>query len=219
MIATALPALRAGLCMMAALLAVVLAVAGAVRGAAGAAGAALAVGLVAAFFALGKLALVAVARRGATTMLLPAALGVYAAKVCVLGVVLLALRDVTAIDLQSFAWSIMAATLCWVGAEVWVAARLRVPFYDPATFDPARVAPLLADRGDPPGAPRGATNVPSTSPAAPSTRPSQAGRPGQSGQIGPADHQTDHQTDQANGTSRQGQAGPPAVAGEQPQVL
>ncbi|OAA24998.1 ATP synthase protein I [Frankia sp. EI5c] len=143
MIATAVPALRAGLAAMAGLLVAALALSWALRGAAGAAGAALAVGLVAAFFALGKLALVAVARRGATTMLLPAALGIYAAKVGVLGVVLLGLRDVTAIDLRSFAWSIMAGTLCWVAAEVWVAARLRVPFYDPATFDPSRVAPVL----------------------------------------------------------------------------
>ncbi|ONH53490.1 hypothetical protein CcI49_31470 [Frankia sp. CcI49] len=151
MIATALPALRAGLGAMAALLVVVLTLGGVLRGASGVAGAALAVGLVAAFFALGKLALVAVARRGATTMLLPAALGVYAAKVAVLGVVLLALRDATAIDLPSFAWSIMAATLCWVGAEVWVAARLRVPFYDPQTFDPSRVAPVFSAQGRPAG--------------------------------------------------------------------
>ncbi|WP_041253705.1 hypothetical protein [Frankia sp. EAN1pec] len=153
MIAAARPALRAGLCTMAVLLAVVLVLTGAIRGAAGIAGGVLAVGLVAAFFALGKLALVAVARRGATTMLLPAALGIYAAKVATLGVVLVALRDATAIDLPSFAWSIMAATLCWVGAEVWAATRLRVPFYDPATFDPSRVAPLDPSRVARPGGP------------------------------------------------------------------
>ena len=149
MIAAAVPALRAGLAAMAALLVPVLLLTGLIRGTEGLAGGALGVGLVTAFFVAGKLALVAVARRGVTTLLLPAALGVYGAKVVALGLVLVSLNGSDTFDLPSFAWSIVAGTIGWVGAEVWAATRLRVPFYDPQAF-----AARSADAAQPPAPPR-----------------------------------------------------------------
>ncbi|WP_462186547.1 MULTISPECIES: hypothetical protein [unclassified Frankia] len=149
MTGVAAPTLRAGLWTMLALAVPTLVIAGVARGGAGFLGAALGVGLVSTFFAAGKVALVAIGRRIGTTALLPVALGVYAVKVVTLGVVLVALEGTTAVNLPSFAWSIVAGTLCWVGAEVWSAARLRVPFYEPGI--PATVPSAEAEPDVPQG--------------------------------------------------------------------
>jgi ATP synthase protein I len=86
----------------------------------------------------------AVARR-APHLLLPAALGTYAAKVALLGVLLVVIQDTEALDLPAFAWSIFAGVFGWMGAELWVATHTRMPFYDPerpGAWDASRRPPV-----------------------------------------------------------------------------
>ncbi|ABD13067.1 hypothetical protein ThrDRAFT_01872 [Frankia casuarinae] len=114
------------------------------RGGTGALSAAVGLMIVMAFFGISKVAVGAVARR-APHLLLPAALGTYAAKVALLGVLLVVIQDTEALDLPAFAWSIFAGVFGWMGAELWVATHTRMPFYDPerpGAWDASRRPPV-----------------------------------------------------------------------------
>jgi ATP synthase protein I len=126
--------IRTGLAVLGVLAVPTLVLAGVLRGGAGVAGAALGLVLVAAFFALSKLVVGAVARR-APAMLLPAAVSTYVAKIIILGGLLISLENTTVINLLAFAWSIFVGVLAWVGAELWVATHTRLPFFEPEIFD------------------------------------------------------------------------------------
>jgi len=137
------PIIRFGLLVSAVVAVVAVPLGTGLRGRAGAAAALLGVGIVVAFFVASKLAVGFVARR-APHLLLPAALGTYGAKIVFLGVLLVALDGVEAVNLPTLAWTVVAGVIGWIGAEVWVATHTRVPFFDPATFGanpPASAAP------------------------------------------------------------------------------
>jgi ATP synthase protein I len=125
--------IRLGLALTGVLAVPAFAVAASTGGGAGVAAVALGLAVVVAFFGVSKIVVGAVARRS-PTMLLPAAMGTYLAKIALLGVLLLALRDVEAIDLVTFAWTIFAGVFVWMAAELWVATHTRVPFFDPEAF-------------------------------------------------------------------------------------
>jgi ATP synthase protein I len=142
-IVSAARVIRLGLLLTLALAVPAVAVAAGVRGGTGAASAALGLGIVVVFFTISKLAVGAVARR-APHHLLAAALGTYVVKIALLGALLVSLQDSSALDLQSFAWSIFGGVFVWMGAELWVATHTRVPFFDPerpGAWDPARRPP------------------------------------------------------------------------------
>lgn len=106
---------------------VALGVSWATAGRAGLAAAGLAFGIVAAFFTL---SIAALARVGAR-VLLPAALGVYVAKIVALGLALHALGSADFIDHTAFGWSAFAALVVWLSAEVTAFARARIPYVQP----------------------------------------------------------------------------------------
>ncbi len=107
--------------------------AGFARGVAGIVAVALGLCLVGFFFTVSKVAVSVVARR-ARAMVLPAALGTYLMKIVILGALLVNLEGSSAIDLTAFAWAIFGGVFGWLGAELWVATHIRVPFYDPTLF-------------------------------------------------------------------------------------
>ncbi|SNQ48590.1 putative ATP synthase protein I [Frankia canadensis] len=143
MIVPAARVIRLGLLLTVALAVPALAVAVGLRGGKGVLSAGLGIVIVVAFFTISKLAVGAVARR-APHHLLAAALGTYAVKIVLLGALLVAIQDSSALDLPAFAWSIFGGVFVWMGAELWVATHTRVPFYDPerpGAWDPARRPP------------------------------------------------------------------------------
>jgi ATP synthase protein I len=125
--------IRLGLALTGVLAVPAFAVAAGTGGGAGVVAAALGLVVVVAFFSVSKIVVGAVARRS-PAMLLPAAMGTYLAKIALLGVLLLVLRDVEAIDLVTFAWTIFVGVFVWLAAEIWVATHTRVPFFDPEAF-------------------------------------------------------------------------------------
>ncbi|WP_241834968.1 hypothetical protein [Pseudofrankia asymbiotica] len=154
---TSAPIIRLGLMISAVIAVVAVALGASLRGWAGVAAASLGIGIVVVFFSVSKIAVGFVARR-APHLLLPAALGIYGFKIFLLGVLLVALDGVEAVNLPTLAWTVLAGVVGWVGAELWAATHTRVPFFDPATFatrdpgaggsadrraapSPARVAP------------------------------------------------------------------------------
>jgi ATP synthase protein I len=126
-------AVRTGLAVTAAAGLVIAGLALLLGGGRGLAGAALGTAVVACFFSVSKAVLRAVARR-APLLLLPAALATYAVKIILLGVVLVTLQNTDVVDVRWLAWSVLVGVVGWVGAELWVATRTRVPFYDPVAF-------------------------------------------------------------------------------------
>lgn len=111
---------------------VALGVCWAFAGGAGAVAAALGVAVVAVFFSLSIVAL----SRVSAQLLMPAALSLYLAKILALGGLLLVLRHATFLDHTSFGWSIFAATVVWLGAEVTLFRRAKILYVDPAARDP-----------------------------------------------------------------------------------
>jgi ATP synthase protein I len=144
MIVPAARVIRLGMLLTAALAVPAVGISAGLRGGSGALAAALGLAIVVAFFSISKLAVGAVARR-APHHLLPAALGTYALKIALLGALLLAIQDSSALDLPAFAWSIFAGVFVWMGAELWVATHTRVPFFDPdrpGAWDATRRPPV-----------------------------------------------------------------------------
>jgi ATP synthase protein I len=107
---------------------IVIGVAAAVGGRSAAVGASLGLVIVAAFFTI---SIVALARVPAP-MLLPAALGVYAAKIVALGLSLSALRAAPFLDQLALGYAALAALLVWLAAELTLFRRAKILYVDPS---------------------------------------------------------------------------------------
>lgn len=86
--------------------------------------------IVVAFFTVGQLVVGAVLRSNpqmATTV----ALMVYLIKIGVLLVFIILFQGTTAFDTKVFALTVVACTLAWTAAEVWVFSRAKVLYVDP----------------------------------------------------------------------------------------
>ena len=93
-------------------------------------GAAIGTLIVVAFFTVGQLVVGAVLRSNpqmATTV----ALMVYLIKIGVLLVFIILFQGTTAFDTKVFALTVVACTLAWTAAEVWVFSRAKVLYVDP----------------------------------------------------------------------------------------
>jgi ATP synthase protein I len=97
-----------------------------VAGRSGAVGALLGSLLAVAFFAVTVVA-VGAAARVSDELMLPAALGTYLLKVVGLGLLFVTLGDTTAFDRSAFAISTVVGTCVFLGAELRLAARARIP--------------------------------------------------------------------------------------------
>jgi len=64
-------------------------------------------------------------------MAMTVALMVYLLKIGVLLVFIVLFQDTTAFDTKVFALTVLACTLAWTAAEVWVFARTKVLYVDP----------------------------------------------------------------------------------------
>ena len=64
-------------------------------------------------------------------MAMTVALTIYLVKIGVLFVLIIAFADTTAFNTRVFAGTIVAGTLAWTVAEVWVFARTKVLYVDP----------------------------------------------------------------------------------------
>lgn len=87
--------------------------------------------VVTAFFVAGSLAIGYGARISPTAML-TMALGSYVVKIALLGVLLVAMRNVTVLDGTVFGWSVLVCTLVWVATQVRMFSRQRILYVDPA---------------------------------------------------------------------------------------
>lgn len=103
----------------------------AVSGSQGLIGAVVATVIVLGFFSIGQFTLGAVLRNN-PQMALTVALLIYLVKVGVLLVLIILLADTTMFDTKVFAATIVIGTLAWTGAEVWVFARTKVLYVEPA---------------------------------------------------------------------------------------
>lgn len=103
----------------------------AVAGSQGLIGAVVATVIVLGFFSIGQFTLGAVLRNN-PQMALTVALLIYLVKVGVLLVLIILLADTTMFDTKVFAATIVIGTLAWTGAEVWVFARTKVLYVEPA---------------------------------------------------------------------------------------
>lgn len=86
--------------------------------------------IVIAFFTVGQLVVGAVLRSN-PEMAMSVALMVYLLKIGVLLVFIVLFQDTTAFDTKVFALTVLACTLAWTAAEVWVFARTKVLYVDP----------------------------------------------------------------------------------------
>jgi ATP synthase protein I len=86
--------------------------------------------LVLAFFSVGQHFLGKVLRNN-PQMALTAALTLYLAKIGVLLLLIIALSGTTAFDTKVFASAILACTLTWTIAEVWIFGTTKVLYVDP----------------------------------------------------------------------------------------
>jgi ATP synthase protein I len=121
---------RAGLAAAAVgILATVLAAA--LRGVEGAIGAAAATILVLVFFSVGQVVLGAVLRSN-PQMAMTVALMTYLVKIGVLFVFIILFAETTLFDTKVFAATVVACTVAWTIAEVWVFAVTKVLYVDPA---------------------------------------------------------------------------------------
>lgn len=101
-----------------------------VGGSLAALGAVLGALLVLAFFAVGQFTLGAVLKRN-PHMAMTVAMVLYLVKIGVLLVLIMLFADTTAFNTKAFAAVIVACTLAWTSAEVWVFARTKVLYVDP----------------------------------------------------------------------------------------
>lgn len=86
--------------------------------------------LVLVFFSVGQFVLGSVLRNN-PQMAMTVALTTYLVKIGVLFVLIIAFANTTAFNTQVFAATIVACTLAWTTAEVWVFARTKVLYVDP----------------------------------------------------------------------------------------
>jgi ATP synthase protein I len=102
-----------------------------VGGGKGLLGAVIATVIVVVFFSIGQFTLGAVLRNN-PQMALTVALMIYLVKVGVLLLLIILFAGTTLFDTKVFAATIVAGTLAWTGAEVWVFARTKVLYVEPA---------------------------------------------------------------------------------------
>jgi hypothetical protein len=100
------------------------------RGGRGALWALAGLAIVAAFFTVGTLAVVAAGRIN-DEYTLGAALGSYLVKVVLLGVLLVTARDQSWVDGPALAWAVLAGTLAWVGTHIHRVFTSRIYYVDP----------------------------------------------------------------------------------------
>jgi len=93
-------------------------------------GAAIAIAIVVVFFTVGQVVVGAVLRSN-PQMALTVALMVYLLKIGVLLIFIVLFEGTTAFDTKVFALTVLACTLAWTAAEVWVFARTKVLYVDP----------------------------------------------------------------------------------------
>ena len=86
--------------------------------------------IVAAFFSSSSVA-VAWAGRLDEQFTLPAALGTYAAKIVLLGVLLVSARGQTWVDERALAWSVLVGTLAWTGVHIRRVWTAKLYYVDP----------------------------------------------------------------------------------------
>jgi hypothetical protein len=86
--------------------------------------------IVAAFFTVGTLAVVAAGRIN-DEYTLGAALASYLVKVVLLGVLLVTARDQSWVDGPALAWSVLAGTLAWVGTHIHRVFTSPIYYVDP----------------------------------------------------------------------------------------
>ncbi|MBU6245310.1 MAG: hypothetical protein KGP12_08860 [Actinomycetales bacterium] len=120
---------RAGV--SAAIVGVIATILGAVlRGGGGATGAVVATVLVLVFFSAGQVILGSVLRSN-PQMAMTVALMIYLVKIGVLFVFIILFAETTLFDTKVFAATVVACTIAWTVAEVWVFARTKVLYVDP----------------------------------------------------------------------------------------
>lgn len=105
---------------------------GLVAGGKGALGAIVAAVIVLAFFSVGQFVLGAVLRSN-PAMAMNVALLTYLVKIGVLFILILLFADTTAFNTKVFASTIVACTLAWTAAEMWVFARTKVLYVEPGS--------------------------------------------------------------------------------------
>lgn len=109
----------------------------AVAGPKGALGGLIGTVIVVVFFTVGQVALGSVLRTN-PQMALTVALMIYLIKVGVLLGLIILFQGTTAFDTKVFALTILACTLTWTVAEVWIFSRAKVLYVDPAPMDRPR---------------------------------------------------------------------------------
>ena len=93
-------------------------------------GAAIGTAIVVAFFTVGQVVVGAVLRSN-PQMAMSVALMVYLLKIGVLFIFIILFQGTTAFDTKVFALTIVACTLAWTVAEVWIFTRTKVLYVDP----------------------------------------------------------------------------------------
>ena len=93
-------------------------------------GAAIGTVIVVAFFTVGQVVVGAVLRT-APQMAMSVAPMVYLVKIGILFIFIILFQGTTAFDTKVFALTIVACTLAWTVAEVWIFARTKVLYVDP----------------------------------------------------------------------------------------
>lgn len=107
-----------------------IAVGGALFGVSGIVGGAFATALVVVFFSVGQFVLGSVLRSN-PQMAMTVALTIYLVKIGVLFLLIIVFAETTLFNTRVFAATIVACTLAWTIAEVWVFARTKVLYVDP----------------------------------------------------------------------------------------
>lgn len=103
-----------------------------VAGGPGALGAILATVIVLAFFSVGQVALGRVLKNN-PQMAMTFALTLYIAKIGVLFLFILLFQDTTVFDTKVFALTIVACTIVWTMAEVWIFSKTKVLYVEPGS--------------------------------------------------------------------------------------
>ncbi len=110
--------------------AVVALVAAVVSGADGLVGALVGGAVVIAFFAAGWITLARLGRNN-PMMLLPIALGTYLVQLIVVGVFIVLVKDVSALDTRALGWSVIVCTLAWMIFQLRAFSREKMLYVEP----------------------------------------------------------------------------------------
>ncbi len=86
--------------------------------------------LVIVFFSIGQIVIAGV-MKNAPEMAMTAALLTYLVKIGVLFVIIILFADTTAFNTKVFALTVVACTIAWTVAEVWVYGKSKVLYVDP----------------------------------------------------------------------------------------